>query len=166
MSDNSIQVYKESDFGELILDTQEYAGELTIEVAAEHIPQVIETLKSGFGFNYLSDITATDHFTDEKRFEVAYNLVSIENRNRLRITCKVEEDKPEVPSIVHLFQAAAWNEREAYDMIGVTFPRNPDLRRMFMPEDFEYYPLRKEFPLIGIPGSIQIPEKDPPKEYK
>lgn len=166
MSENSIQVYKESDFGDLILDTQEYAGELTFEVAAENIPQVILTLKSGFGFSYLADISATDLFTDEKRFEVAYNLVNIEERKRLRVICKVDEENPEVPSIVHIFHAANWCEREAYDMIGVTFPGNPDLRRMFMPEDFEYFPLRKEFPLIGIPGSIQMPEKDPPKEYR
>lgn len=166
MSENSIQVYKESEFGELILDTREYAGELTIEVAAEHIPQVIQTLKDGFGYNQLSDMTGIDHFSDEKRFEVSYNLANLDDPKRIRIACRVEEDNPEVPTITHIFKAANWLEREAYDMVGVKFPGNPDLRRMFMPEDFEYYPMRKEFPLIGIPGSIQMPEKDPPKEYK
>ena len=166
MSENSIQVYKESEFGEFILDIREYAGEMTIEVAAEHIPATLQTLKDGFGFHYLSDITATDHFTDEKRFEVSYNICNLDDPKRLRISTRVDEEIPEVPSVTHIFSAANWQEREAWDMVGVKFPGNPDLRRMFMPEDFEYHPLRKEFPLIGIPGSIEIPEKDPPKEYR
>jgi NADH-quinone oxidoreductase subunit C len=127
---------------------------------------VIEVLKSRFHFNFLSDITATDHYTDARRFEVSYNLANLDEHQRIRVSVFVEEESPEVISISDLYAAADWREREEYDMLGIRFTGHPDLRRMFMPEDFAFHPLRKEFPLLGIPGTIQVPEKDPPKEYK
>ncbi|RMG61727.1 MAG: NADH-quinone oxidoreductase subunit C [Bacteroidetes bacterium] len=151
---------------EYIIDVRSYAGEMTLEVQAAHLFEVMQTLKNTFGFNYLSDITGSDHYTDEGRFEVSYNLVSMAHKQRLRVCCRVEEDKPEVESMVSLWKAANWYEREAFDMFGIRFLNHPDLRRMYMPEDYEWFPLRKEFPQLGIPGSIPLPEKDPPKEYK
>jgi NADH-quinone oxidoreductase subunit C len=105
-------------------------------------------------------------FTDEMRFEVAYNLVNMEGKKRLRVSLRVDEREPEVDSITQLFTSANWFEREAFDMVGIRFRGNEDLRRIYMPEDFHYFPLRKEFPLLGIQGSIEMPEKDPPKGYK
>lgn len=167
MSETRIQEYKEAGLNDFIVATQEYAGELTIEVKAANIREVIKTLKTMFGYNYLSDITGVDHFTDDQRFGVAYNLMALEEKKRIRITARIEsEEKPVIDSINDIHTAATWYEREVYDMLGIAFEGHPDLRRIFMPEDFEYFPLRKEFPLIGIPGSIQLPEKDPPKEYK
>lgn len=155
---DSIQAY--------IVEVRGYAGEMTIEVQAEHLFEVMKTLRDAYGFNYLSDITGTDHYTDAQRFEVAYNLVSMAHRQRLRVCCRVEEDAPEVESVVSLWKSADWYERETYDMLGIIFRNHPDLRRMYMPEDYEWFPLRKEFPQLGIPGSIPLPEKDPPKPYK
>ncbi|MEM7513598.1 MAG: NADH-quinone oxidoreductase subunit C [Bacteroidota bacterium] len=149
-----------------IIEVRGYAGELTMEIAPENLVEVMKTLKEMFAFNYLADITATDHYTDEKRFEVSYNLASIPNKQRLRISVRLEESDPTVDSITSLWTSANWFEREAYDMLGIKFHGNEDLRRIYMPEDFDYFPLRKEFPLLGIPGTIQLPEKDPPKEYK
>lgn len=149
-----------------ILKSTTYVGELTITVAAEDLYAVMKQLKEEFGFNYFIDIVTVDHFRDQQRFEVNYNIVNLEQNKRLRVKTFVEEDNPVLESVVSIWPAANWNEREAYDMMGIRFRNHPDLRRMFMPEDFEYFPLRKEFPLIGIPGSIQFPEKDPPKEYK
>lgn len=161
-----LDTIKTSTIQDYILEVRGYANELTIEVAADNVYEVLKTLKSQFDFNYLADITASDYYTDEARFEVAYNILNMSGRQRLRVCCRVEEANPEVDSVVSLWGGAEWYEREAYDMIGIKFTNHPDLRRMYMPEDYEYFPLRKEFPLLGIPGSIQLPEKDAPKEYK
>jgi NADH-quinone oxidoreductase subunit C len=155
-----------SDLQPRLLNVQQYVGETTLTVKAEDIVWVCQTLKEKYGFNYLVDIFSIDHYRDEQRFEVNYNIMNLEAKIRLRVKTFVEEDKPELDSVVSVWPAANWNERETYDMMGIVFRNHPDLRRMFMPEDFEYFPLRKEFPLIGIPGSIEMPEKDPPKPYK
>jgi NADH-quinone oxidoreductase subunit C len=149
-----------------VLETGTYAGEVSVEVDAKSIYPVLKILKEKFGFNYLCDITATDMFTEENRFRVSYNVVNLDTKARVRVSCRVSESKPELDSVITIWPSANWYEREAYDMMGIIFSNHPDLRRMYMPEDFEYFPLRKEFPLLGIPGSIQVPEKDPPKTYR
>jgi NADH-quinone oxidoreductase subunit C len=149
-----------------VLETGTYAGEVSVEVDAKSIYPVLKILKEKFGFNYLCDITATDMFTEENRFRVSYNVVNLDTHARVRVSCRVSESKPELDSVITIWPSANWYEREAYDMMGIIFSNHPDLRRMYMPEDFEYFPLRKEFPLLGIPGSIQVPEKDPPKTYR
>ncbi|MEM9987352.1 MAG: NADH-quinone oxidoreductase subunit C [Bacteroidota bacterium] len=143
-----------------------HAGEITIEIQGDNLIEVMQTLKEQFGYQYLADIATLDHYTDEGRFEVAYNLVNMADRTRLRVSLRVEEENPTLPTLTHLWKGAGWMEREAFDMMGIRFEGNEDLRRIYMPEDFEYYPMRKEFPQLGIPGSIELPEKDPPKPYK
>jgi NADH-quinone oxidoreductase subunit C len=137
-----------------------YVGEISITVNAEECFAVLKSLKEEFGFSMLADIVAIDHYTDEKRFEIAYNLFNLDQNRRLRVKTYVEEANPELDSAVPIWPAANWYEREAWDMMGIRFRNHPDLRRIYMPEDFQYFPLRKEFPLIGIPGSIQMPIKD------
>lgn len=154
-----------SHFQPFIKGVRGYANELTIEIEAKDVLEVMTILKNQFEFNYLSDITAVDHYTDELRFEVSYNLVSMAQQQRLRVSCRVDESDPSLDSVVSLWRSADWYEREAFDMMGIKFNHHPDLRRIYMPEDYEYFPLRKEFPLLGIPGSIPLPEKDPPKSY-
>jgi NADH-quinone oxidoreductase subunit C len=167
MAENTfLDTLKSSSFQDDIVEVRGYANEMTVEVKAEKVVEVLRTLKQQFGFNYLSDITASDHYTDEKRFEIAYNILNLESKQRLRICCRLEEDYPVIGSVVSLWKAANWYEREAFDMVGIRFEDHPDLRRMYLPEDYEWFPLRKEFPLLGIPGSLQLPDKDPPKEYK
>lgn len=166
MSASKIQEFQGSTLEGFILESREYAGELTLEVDAANIVEVCRILRDQFGYSYLSDISAVDYFTDSKRFGVSYNIMNLDKKSRLRVTVRVEEDHPEVDTVCEIWQAATWFEREAYDMMGIRFKGHPDMRRLFMPEDFEYFPLRKEFPLLGIPGSIQMPEPAPPKEYK
>ena len=155
-----------SNIQDKIVDVRGYAGEMTIEVKAEDIVAVCKTMKENFGFSYLADIHTVDHYTDEKRFEIAYNIVNMADRHRLRISTFVEEDDPTLESVISVWGAANWFEREAWDMMGIRFNNHPDMRRIFLPEDFQYHPMRKEFPQLGIPGSIELPEKDPPKDYK
>ena len=113
---------------------------------------------------YLVDLGGVDRFTEEDRYEVFYNLVNIDAGKRIRLKVRLEEDDLHVPSVTPLHPAANWNERECFDMLGVIFDGHPDLRRMYMPEDFAYYPQRKEFPLLGIPGSLPLPPQTPEGE--
>jgi NADH-quinone oxidoreductase subunit C len=144
-------------FGDSIRGVEEYAGEQTVVVERTRLLEICGVLKSELGFDYLADMGGIDRFTEEERFEVFYNLVSLEGHKRLRVKVRVEEDEPVVDSVVSVWPAADWNERECYDMFGIRFAGHPDLRRMLLPEDFEYFPLRKEFPPLGIPGSLPIP---------
>ena len=144
------------EFGEDVGEMVVYAGEHTVFVARERIVDVCRFLSEAHGFTYLSDLGTVDRFTEEDRFEVFYNLVALEQRKRIRVKLRTDEGTP-VPSVTGLYRAAMWHEREAWDMMGIHFDGHPDLRRMFMPEDFEYHPKRKEFPTLGIPGSLPLP---------
>ena len=163
---SGIQLNEYAEIQDWIVGTTTYAGETTIEVKASAIVQVCQILKDKFGFTYLADLTGIDYYVDGLRYGVAYNLVNLKDKKRLRIEAKIQEHEPSIHTVSKVWQAANWYEREAWDMLGIRFTGHPDLRRIYMPEDFEYFPLRKEFPLIGIPGSIQVPVPDGPKEYK
>lgn len=148
-------------FGEVVGEVTSYAGETTVFVAKGSITDVCRFLRDEVGFDYLSDMVAIDRFSEEDRFEIAYNLVSIRARKRLRLKVRVDEADPVVPTVTGVWPAAGWHEREAWDMMGVRFDGHPDHRRVYMPEDFEYHPLRKEFPTLGIPGSLPLPPSTP-----
>jgi NADH-quinone oxidoreductase subunit C len=153
-------------FGADVGDVAEYAGEQTLYVARERIADVCRFLKDEMAFVYLTDVGGVDRFTDEERFEVFYNLVSFERQKRLRLKVRVPEEDPVVPTITEVYRSANWNEREVYDMLGIRFEDHPDMRRMYMPEDFEYFPQRKEFPLLGVPGSLPLPAQTPEGELE
>lgn len=148
-------------FPDALGEVDRYAGETTVYVGKDRIVDVCRFLKEEQGFTYFADMGGLDRFTEEDRFEVFYNLVSIEGRKRIRLKVRVDEDALTVPSVTPVYRAANWNEREAFDMFGIVFDGHEDLRRMFLPEDFEYFPLRKEFPLLGIPGSLPLPPQTP-----
>lgn len=147
-------------FGDGIGETTLYAGETTVYVKREALVDVCRYLRDEVGFTYLADMASIDRFTEVDRFEVVYNLVAIKERRRLRLKVRVDEDDAVVPTVVPLWPGAGWHEREAWDMMGVRFDGNPDHRRIYMPEDFEYHPLRKEFPTLGIPGSLPLPPNE------
>ncbi len=152
---------------ELPVEVKTYAGEVTFVVKQEALFDLLRFLRKKEGFDYLVDIVSTDLYTDdEERFEIHYNLVNLEKNIRIRVKARLKGEYPEVESVVTLWKSANWYEREVWDMMGIKFRNHPDLRRIYLPEDFEYFPLRKEFPQLGIPGSLSMPEKDPPKEYK
>jgi NADH-quinone oxidoreductase subunit C len=138
-----------------------YAGETTILIGKAYIVDAVRWLKETHGFAYLADLGGQDRFTEDDRYEVFYNLISIGAGKRLRLKLRVDEDDLTVPSITDVHRSADWHEREVWDMFGIRFSGHGDLRRMYMPEDFEYHPLRKEFPLLGIPGSLPLPAQVP-----
>lgn len=152
------------EFGASIQEVERYANEDTVYVEKERIRAVCRFLKQELGFEYFVDMGGIDNFTDEDRYEVFYNIVSIERQKRIRVKVRVDEEDMRVPSVTEIYRAANWNEREAYDMFGFEFVDHPDPRRMYMPEDFEYHPLRKEFPQLGVPGSLPLPPQTPDGE--
>lgn len=148
-------------FPQSILAVKEFRGETTVHLQKEQIVDVCKFLRDDVDcqFNYCSDICGADAYTPENRFEVIYNLYSIPLKQRIRLKVTIDESDMHCPSVTSVWPGAEWPERETYDMFGIIFDGNKDLRRMYMPEEFEYYPLRKDFPLMGIPDSIPLPRK-------
>lgn len=150
-----------SAFPENVIEVTFYQGDVLLLVNQDQIHEVLTFLKNEHRFLYFCDMVAADRFTSEDRFEVIYNIISLKSQKRLFVKTRCSEENPTLPTVVDIWPAANWHEREAYDMFGIRFSNHPDLRRLFLPEDFEYYPLRKEFPLLGIPGSLQLPTTTP-----
>ena len=153
-----------SDFSEDLIEVYQSCGHTYVRVEAENIIDILKYLKEKNHFIFLCDIIGTDRYTSDERFEVIYNIMNLRTQDRLMVKIRVEEENPVVPSATSIWTSAGWFEREIYDMYGVRFDGHPDHRRMYMPEDFEYFPLRKEFPLLGIPGSIELPNTTPDTE--
>ena len=147
-----------------LIDVYQSTGDTFIRVLPDAIVEICKVLKNKHHFIYLADILGADRFTSEERFEIIYNIVSLRDRERVFLKVWLEEENPTVDSITDVWKSASWHERQVYDMFGVHFNNHPDMRRIYMPEDFNYYPLRKEFPLLGIPGSIELPSSTPDTE--
>lgn len=147
-----------------VIEVYQSSGDTFVRIEADANIEICKYLKEEHHFIYLADILGADRFTSEERFEVIYNLVSLRDRQRLFVKVWLEEEKPEINSLTALWKSANWFERQTHDMFGFNFVNHPDLRRIYMPEDFDYYPLRKEFPLLGIPGSIELPSSTPDTE--
>ena len=148
-------------FGSAVTEYSEFRGELTVIVPKEQIVEFCIFLKKGIepGYDLLADLFGLDMNTSENRFAVAYNCYSTSSGHRIRIKVFTEESEMKVPTVTGIWSTANWHERETYDMFGIIFEGHPDLRRLYMPEEFEYHPLRKDFPLMGIPGSLDLPSK-------
>lgn len=156
-------------FGEGTFTFKEHRGELSISVPRERLLEFIGFLRNepDLKFDFLKDVCAVDWNRRRERFELIYNLWSVDHNLRLRVKCFTEERNPHVDSLTGLYASANWYERETYDMHGIIFDGHPDLRRMYMPEDFvdpnsgdPLYPLRKDFPMMGVPGSLPLPGRE------
>ena len=131
------------------VETESADGMPTATLDRAHLPAAFAALvRAGFVSNTL--VTGVDHFPDEPRFEVVWQFLSVPDAKRIRLKTFVGEDDPVVASCVEQWPGAAFSERECFDMFGVRFDGNPDLRRLLMPEGYEHYPLRKDFPHAGI----------------
>lgn len=125
--------------------------ELTIVVNRSAIRETCAMLRDNAEcpFNFLADVTCVDWYPSEPRFEVVYHLLSIPNKERVRLKVKLEGSSPVVDSIFPVWPAANFFEREVFDLFGVRFSGHPYLRRIQMPEDWEGHPLRKDYPVEG-----------------
>ena len=125
-------------------------------VAREKILEICHFLKKDGGFNMLTDLSGVDNYGEDPRFEVVYHLISLTDRSQLRVKISVSEDNLEVDSVVPVWKTADWHEREAFDMFGLRFRGHPNLKRILMWDGYPYFPLRKDFPLAGVP--TELPE--------
>jgi len=128
-------------------------GMPSLVLERELLHAALEALKTRAEFRALTMITAIDRYgarLDTPRFEVIHQLQSIEHADRVRLRTRVDEDDASVPSCTDLWSGAGYMERECFDLMGIRFPGNPDLRRLLMPEGYGHHPLRKEFPHQGI----------------
>lgn len=139
----------ETRFQNNILLKNSFRDELSLTVTKDSLIEIMTFCKKDLGFDYLVDLTAVDNSGTNPRYEVVYELYSYSDSCHLRIKVGVDESEREVSSVVDLWPTANWHEREAFDMIGVTFSGHPDMRRILMWEGYPYYPLRKDFPLAG-----------------
>ena len=126
-------------------------GELVVTAAPDSIVKVLTFLRddSSCQFKQLVDLCGVDYLERAKRFEVVYNLLSLTQNQRIRVKIATDEATP-VPSVTSVYSAAAWFEREAWDLYGILFSGHPDLRRLLTDYGFEGHPLRKDFPLTGF----------------
>ena len=134
---------------DIAIATKNEFNETTIEVAPENIVTAMGRLKYDLKFERLTSITGVDRFPAEPRFEVVYHLQSIAGKQRIRIKARVPGDNPEIESVTSVYRAADWYERETFDLFGVKFLNHPELTRIMMPDDWEGYPLRKDYPITG-----------------
>jgi NADH-quinone oxidoreductase subunit C len=132
----------------------EFRGETTFVILPGDLREVARFCRDELALDYLIDITSIDNFGEEPRFEIVYELYSMTLASPLRLKLSVSEDINEVPTVCDIWPTANWHEREIYDMMGIRFGGHPDLRRILMWEGYPYFPLRKEFPLEGLPSNM------------
>jgi NADH-quinone oxidoreductase subunit C len=125
-------------------------NELSIYIARENIRDAVSQLMSQGLIDFLSDVTCADFYPREPRFELAYHLLSIARKERVRLKVKLSGDDPVIESVTSLWPSANFFEREVFDLFGIRFLGHPHLRRIMMPEDWEGHPLRKDYPVEGF----------------
>jgi NADH-quinone oxidoreductase subunit C len=134
--------------GDAFVDAKDAVGEVSITVQRAAIADVLRTLRDRFDYQQLMEIAGVDYPGRAERFEVVYHLLSVTRNHRIRIRVTADEETP-VPSVTGLFPVAGWLEREVFDMFGVLFDGNDDLRRILTDYGFNGHPFRKDFPLTG-----------------
>ncbi len=135
------------------VEFEEFRNQISARINKADLLDFMKFLKEDkdLHFDYLTDVTGVDYLKMERepRFDVVYHLYSFKNNIRLRVKCGVPEDDLDVPSLTPLWGAANWLEREAFEMFGFNFVGHPDLRRLLLPDVFDGFPLRKDYPLRG-----------------
>ena len=141
-------------FGTKLLEKSEFRGETTYTIDPAHLREVARFCRDEISLDYLIDITSVDNSGEEPRFEIVYELYSMTLAIHLRLKLRVSEEVAAVGTVSDIWPTANWHEREIYDMMGIKFNGHPDLRRILMWDGYPYFPLRKEFPLEGLPSDM------------
>ncbi|HJW37237.1 MAG TPA: NADH-quinone oxidoreductase subunit C [Candidatus Udaeobacter sp.] len=141
-------------FGEKIQRQAEFRGETTCTISASDLREIAKFSRDKLSFDYFLDITSIDNFGEEPRFGIVYHLYSMPHGIHLRLKLKVPEEAGAVDTVSDIWPTANWHEREIYDMMGIKFNGHPDLRRILMWDGYPFFPLRKDFPLEGLPSDM------------
>jgi NADH-quinone oxidoreductase subunit C len=131
-----------------VRSTEFHRGRAVIEVQPSKVKEVLAQLQ-GKGYRCLASLHGVDYYPEEPRLGVLYELLDMERVDRISVKARVSTQDPQIDSVVELFPTAEFQEREVYDMFGVEFAGHPDLRRILMPEDYEGFPQRRDFPVGG-----------------
>ena len=134
--------------GDAFLSAKDEVDEVSIDVKRESVAEVLTKLRDALDYQQLMEIAGVDYPERPERFEVVYHLLSLTKNHRIRVRVSTDEDHP-VPTVTTVFPVAGWLEREVFDMYGVLFEGNPDLRRILTDYGFRGHPQRKDFPLTG-----------------
>jgi NADH-quinone oxidoreductase subunit C len=134
--------------GDAFVAGKDEVGEVSIDVARDSVAEVLRTLRDELDYQQLMEIAGVDYPERAERFEVVYHLLSVTKNHRLRVRVSTDEETP-VPTVTNVYPVAGWLEREVFDMYGVQFAGNPDLRRILTDYGFRGHPQRKDFPLTG-----------------
>lgn len=140
-------------FGDAVTNRSEFRGDVALTIGREAILEVLRYARDAAGFDMLNNLSTVDHFGSEPRYEVVYNLVQAERGVNLTLRVPLHEGE-EIASAVPVYRGANWLEREAWDLMGIVFADHPDLRRIMMWEGYPYHPLRKDFPVQGVPTEL------------
>jgi NADH-quinone oxidoreductase subunit C len=143
------QELREAD-ADSVLGTTFHRGQATLLVNPEKVIGVLEHLK-GKGYSFLASLHGVDYYPEEPRLGVIYELLDMNEVDRISVKARLSTEDPKIQTIVDMFPGADFQEREVYDMFGVVFDGHPDLRRILMPEDYEGFPQRRDFPVGGEP---------------
>jgi NADH-quinone oxidoreductase subunit C len=148
-----------------VLGTEFHRGRAVLNVDPEHVVEVLTTLH-GKGYNFLASLHGVDYYPHEPRLGVLYELLDMKNVDRITVKARVSIDDPRISSVTELFSGANHPEREVYDMFGVLFDGHPDMRRILMPEDYEGFPQRRDFPLGGEPVLFTFNDEQPDGKWQ
>ena len=143
------QELRDADTGS-VLDTEFHRGRATLVVNPQKIKMIVGHLQ-GKGYTMIASIHGVDYYPHEPRLGVLYEMLDRKRVDRISVKARLHTDDPRIESVVELFPGADFPEREVYDMFGVVFEGHPDLRRILMPEDYEGFPQRRDFPVGGEP---------------
>jgi NADH-quinone oxidoreductase subunit C len=132
----------------------EFRDETTYTIAVDDLREIAKFCHDQLAFDYLLDITSIDNFGEEPRFEIVYELYSMPHAIHLRLKSCISEDFGAVDTVCDIWPTANWHEREIYDMMGIKFNGHPELRRILMWDGYPFFPLRKDFPLQGLPSEM------------
>jgi NADH-quinone oxidoreductase subunit C len=136
--------------GDSILDTEFHRDRACLIADPRQIKAILEYLR-GKGYTMLASLHGVDYYPDEPRLGVLYEMLDRRRVERISVKARLHTDDPHIESVVDMFPGADFPEREVYDMFGVVFDGHPDLRRILMPEDYEGFPQRRDFPVGGEP---------------